>query len=223
MHPRIEQAAAYAYSFKETIYQTYESAQKMISENVKGDFVECGVAAGAQIAAMQIAIQEATSSKKIFGFDSFEGIPMAGEFDTVQVGIGEITHDKFAPLSERLISSGITCHSKESVITNFNTMGLPLDNVVFIQGWFQNTLQEGSKQIENISILRLDGDLHESTLICLEYLYPKVSKGGIVIIDDYALDGCRIAVQQYFYSINEKLPEMVVVEGGGGVTFFTKK
>jgi len=223
MNTQIEFAAKFAYSFKETIYQTYESAQKMINENIEGDFVECGVAAGAQIAAMQVAIQEKSSAKKIFAFDSFIGIPMAGEFDTVQAGIGEITHNKFAPLSERLVSSGITSHSKECVIQNFNTMSLNLNNVVFVEGWFQDTLESASKQIESISILRLDGDLHESTLVCLEYLYPKVSKGGIVIIDDYALDGCRIAVHQYFDSIKEELPEITAVQGGGGVTFFYKK
>jgi hypothetical protein len=72
-----------------------------------------------------------------------------------------------------------------------------------------------------ISVLRLNGDLHESTLVCLKHLYPNVTKGGIVIIDDYALTGCRIAVEQYFKSIRRKLPEMISVDGQG-VVFFVK-
>ena len=158
---------------------------------------------------------------KRWAFDSFEGIPIAGEFDDQQPGIGDITHDKFAPIEERLVSSGITAHSLESVIRNFEMWELPIHNVEFVKGWFQHTIEETSKRMGNISVLRLDGDLHESTLVCLKHLYPKVSKGGIVIIDDYALTGCRIAVEQYFKSIRRKLPEMISVDGHG-VVFFVK-
>lgn len=219
----IEQASKFAYSFKETIYQTYDAALELIDYGIKGDFVECGVAAGAQIAAMQVAIKERGSDKRIFAFDSFEGIPMAGEFDTVQAGIGEITHNKYAPLSERLVSSGITVHSKENVIQNFNNMGLPLHNVEFIQGWFQNTLPQFAQNIGSICMLRLDGDLYESTMVCLEHLYSKVSIGGMVIIDDYALDGCRIALEHFFESINKPYPTVIPVTGGGGVSYFYKR
>lgn len=219
---KIENALKFAYSHKETIYQTYNSSIDLIKNSVNGDFVECGIAAGAQIVAMQVAITELNSSKKIFGFDSFEGIPMAGEYDTLQAGIGEITHDKFAPLSERLVSSGITVHSKQSVINNFSNMSLPMYNVNLIQGWFQNTLPVYADNIGSICMLRLDGDLYESNFVCLEYLYKKVSKGGIIIIDDYALDGCRIALENYFKFIDEPYPNVINLEGGGGVTYFYK-
>jgi hypothetical protein len=66
--------------------------------------------------------------------------------------------------------------------------------------------------------LRLDGDLYESTEICLKYLYPKVSVGGVVIIDDYALDGAKMAVCDYF---NDNVPEMKLIDGG--VVYFIKK
>jgi len=209
----LHQIGQHAYSFPQTIQNSYDLAYQMIENQIEGDFVECGIAAGAQLMAMALANKEKSGSKKMWGFDSFEGIPMAGEFDDVQVGIGEITHDKFAPLSERLISSGITVHSLESVIHNFTNYGLYSSSVNFVKGWFQNSLPEMADKIDKISILRLDGDLYESTMVCLEYLYPKVSKGGAVIIDDFLLTGCRIAVEHYFESINEPVPEMICVDG----------
>jgi c-di-AMP phosphodiesterase-like protein len=216
----LEKISTFAYSFKETVQHSYDCAIKMIENEIEGDFVECGVAAGAQICAMSYALQVKNANKTIYGYDSFEGIPLAGEFDTEQAGIGEITHDKFAPLNDRLVSSGITVHSMENVINNYSYVGLPTENVVFVKGWFQNTLPYNN--IDKISLLRLDGDLHESTLVCLEHLYPKVSKGGIVIIDDYALTGCRVAIEQYFKSKRKKLPEFIEVQGGGGVVYFEK-
>lgn len=218
MNEILQKCASIAYSFKETIQNTYDSAERVILENIEGDFVECGVAAGAQIGAMQCAIKQNNANRRIFAFDSYEGIPMAGEFDAEQAGIGEITHDKYAPLEQRLVSSGVTVHSLENVIDNFKYIGLPTDNIVFVKGWFQNTLPTIKDEIEKISLLRLDGDLYESTYVCLEHLYPKVVKGGIVIIDDYALTGCYQAIKDYF----KELPKMIEVQGGGGVVYFKK-
>ena len=208
----LESISSFAYSFKQTIQHTYDCAIQM--SNAEGDFVECGVGAGAQISAMAYACP----NKIIHAYDSYEGIPLAGEFDAQQPGIGEIVfHDKFAPISERLVSSGVTVHSVENVISNIQSVGLSTSNIRFHKGWFQNTIPEN--KIEKISLLRLDGDLYESTYVCLEHLYDKVIKGGIVIIDDYALEGCRSAINDYF----KRKPKLIEVEGGGGVVYFVKK
>ena len=222
MNEKLKLISQFAYSYPITLQNSYEMTLKVLRENIQGDLVECGVGGGAQIGAFKLALIESNSNRKIWAFDSYEGIPMAGEFDTEQAGIGAITHDKFAPINDRLVSSGVTCHSVENVQGNFAKWGISTNNVEFVKGWFQNTLPEYSKLIEKIAILRLDGDLHESTLVSLEYLYPKVVKGGIVIIDDYALEGCRVAVSQYFESIKKTLPEMTNVDGFG-VHYFIKK
>lgn len=222
MNETLKFISQFAYSFPITIQNSFDMAMEVLNNKIEGDFVECGVAAGAQIGAFQYALAMSQKNRKIWAFDSYEGIPLAGEFDTEQAGIGAITHDKYLPIEQRLVSSGITCHSLENVKENFAKWSLPIDNIEFVKGWFQNTLPVYENQIDEISILRLDGDLHESTLVCLNYLYPKVSKGGVVIIDDYALEGCRVAVKQYFESINEPLPEMINVDGNG-VHYFKKK
>ncbi len=221
MNDTLKFISQFAYSFPVTIQNSYDMAINIVNNNIEGDFVECGVAAGAQIGAFQYALSVAQKYRKIWAFDSYEGIPLAGEFDTEQAGIGAITHNKFLPIEERLVSSGVTCHSLENVKENFAKWGLLTDNIEFVKGWFQNTLPIYENQINKISILRLDGDLHESTLVCLKYLYPKVSEGGVIIIDDYALEGCRVAVKQYFESIKKPLPEMINVDGNG-VHYFKK-
>jgi hypothetical protein len=108
----------------------------------------------------------------------------------------------------------------ENVQETFNKYNLPLDNVNFVKGWFQHTVPVN--EVEEISILRLDGDLYESTLVCLQHLYPKVVTGGAVIIDDYALTGCRLAVEHYFESIKQDMPDMICVDGNM-VHYFIKK
>ncbi|MGH8399231.1 MAG: TylF/MycF/NovP-related O-methyltransferase, partial [Gammaproteobacteria bacterium] len=68
--------------------------------------------------------------------------------------------------------------------------------VIFLAGWFKDTLP--AAPIDSISVLRLDGDLYESTIQVLEALYPRLSVNGFCIIDDYhAIDACRQAVADY--------------------------
>lgn len=172
----INKISTIAYSFKETVLNTYELTKRVIENKIPGVFLECGVAAGAQIAAMQLAN---TEHRLILAYDSFEGIPLAGPNDIDQPGIGLPTHNVNADIQERLVTSGISSHSIENVKNNFARLSISTENIQFIKGWFQDTLP--FNQIDSIAILRLDGDLYESTLVCLEYLFPKVSKGGFVI------------------------------------------
>lgn len=181
------------YSTEETLMFTYNVSNKLIKENIKGCFIECGVAAGSQIGAMKQAIIDNKSDKIIYGFDSFKGIPYASKNDNEQPGIGQIDKSKIGILE----TTGISSHSIESVELNFKNWGLNLENVFLIKGWFQDTIKEKSKEIKDIALLRLDGDLYESTKIPLQHLLKKVVKGGYVIIDDWNLLGCRKAVLKY--------------------------
>lgn len=175
------------YSSWETIELTYQYAKQMIDENIEGDFVECGVAAGNNLAAMCLA------GRHGFGFDSFEGIPWAGDMDDQQPGMAAKTNNK------GLESSGITVHSFENVESDMKKWGI--ENYTLIKGWFQHTVPLFSQR--PISVLRLDGDLYESTLIPLQYLYPMLSEGGILIMDDWNLAGYRKAFFDYFKNVND--------------------
>ena len=171
------------YSTWQTIELTNQCAKYVVDNNIHGCFVECGVATGNNLAAMCI------EGRHGYGFDSFEGIPWAGENDTEQPGVGpkDVTKEGL------LESSGITVHPMEQVRSKMEGWGV--QNYTLIKGWFQDTVMHFH---EEISVLRLDGDLYDSTMTCLMYLYPLLTKGGILIMDDWNLDGCRKAFDDYF-------------------------
>jgi len=177
------------YSTFETLQQTYNEVAKLIDNNIQGCLVECGVAAGSQIAAMQECLTDLQTVRKIYGYDSFEGIPFAGIHDGTQPGIGEIDATKL----DLLETSGISSHDIDNVLRNFNQWGITPDNLTLIKGWFQHTVH---KHTEPIALLRLDGDLYTSTKVCLQHLLPLVVNDGCVIIDDYGLEGCAKAVHE---------------------------
>ncbi len=85
--------------------------------------------------------------------------------------------------------------SRQDVENNFKRYDLLDEQVVFPQGWFKDSLPNAP--IEKLSVLRLDGDMYESTIDSLNHLYPKLSKGGFCIIDDYNIKNCVAAVNDY--------------------------
>jgi len=178
-----------ALSSETTLRATYGIARMLIQQGVPGDFVECGVFAGSQVAAMALAIVEADEKgRKIHLFDSFIGIPKAGPKDN-------IIRPLVGGTNGELVTSGVSACSSADVREYMRDWGVPPDLLVYHEGWFQETVPVSG--IDSIALLRLDGDLYESTLVCLQHLYPKLSKGGWCIADDYGLDGCREAVNQF--------------------------
>ncbi len=83
----------------------------------------------------------------------------------------------------------------ERVKAHFTQWGFPLAMFEFHAGWFENTVPLFKKPI---ALLRLDGDLYDSTLVCLKHLYPLLAIGGVCILDDYGVEGCRKAFEEYF-------------------------
>ena len=151
-----------------------ELAQRVIDEGIPGDFVEAGVWRGGCCILMRgMLAANAIKDRKVYAIDSFEGLPPP--------------KPHMFPLDE-----GFHLHlypelavSLEQVEANFARYGLLDEQVIFVKGWFQNTLP--SLDAGPFALLRLDGDLYESTYIALEALYPKLSPGGFVIFDDYKL------------------------------------
>jgi hypothetical protein len=198
MHPALAYARQIAYSSEEVLQFSYDQAVKY--KDSPGVYVECGVAAGAQI----IAMAAGAPNKTIYAFDSFEGIPLASNKDDQAPGLHFFTKaEQMAlpnPGEQVLISSGAVVVSKEEFINHLITAKIYSDNIIVWKGWFEDTTVGFPKghQISPIQILRLDGDLYNSTYVCLSNLYPFVAKGGLVIVDDWALPGCRQAVVDYF-------------------------
>lgn len=203
MESPIEYAQRIAYSTKETLHFTFESSCKL--RDMEGDYVECGVAAGAQV----IALLHGAPNKTVWAFDSFEGIPLPSNRDNQMPGIRTLNKKEIDALpnpgEQVLESSGATIVSLENFFINITASKVKATNLNVVKGWFEDTLP--INKVGPIAILRLDGDLYHSTFISLKYLYPKVVQGGLVIIDDWQLPGCRQACIDYFqqYKIFPKL------------------
>jgi O-methyltransferase len=117
--------------------------------------------------------------------DSFAGVPKPDRFNYPEDG--NIRLD---------LAADVLAVSEDTVQANFKRFGLLDDRVRFLAGWFKDTLQPSP--IDRLAVLRLDGDLYESTMQALNALYPRLSGGGFCIIDDYhAIGACRQAVTDY--------------------------
>ncbi len=160
--------------------------ETVLDENVPGDLVECGVWRGGASILMRAVLSAYGDDKRtVWLCDSFEGVPPP---DTAHYEA-----DKGIRLHR---AAGVLAVPEAQVRANFERYGLLDDQVRFIAGWFKDTLQDAP--IDRIAVLRLDGDLYESTIQALDALYPRLSSGGFCIIDDYhAIDACRQAVADY--------------------------
>jgi O-methyltransferase len=162
-----------------------QCAVDVINSNVPGDFIETGVWRGGACIFMRGIVAAYQSNRTVWVADSFRGLPKP---DTAKYPADKDDgHWAF---------SGELAISLEQVQSNFRRYGLLDDQVKFLRGWFKDTLP--SAPIKQLALMRLDGDLYESTMDSLTALYPKLSVGGYVIIDDYnALAPCKEAVDTY--------------------------
>lgn len=153
--------------------------EEVLKNGVEGDLIETGVWRGGACIFMRAILKAyGCTNRNVWLADSFQGLPPP-------------SHNLDLPLNT------ISCLavSLETVKENFRRYGLLDDQVKFIKGWFCDTLPRIT--VEKFAVLRLDGDYYDSTMLALEHLYPKLSKGGFVIIDDYALGACRKAVTDF--------------------------
>ncbi len=156
--------------------------ESILKNNMDGDLAECGVWRGGACIFMKLILNKYNSSKKIFVADSFEGLPKPDiKFPT--------DHDSKLHEIESL-KVGL-----EQVKNNFKKFDTLDDNIIFIKGFFENTLKDTS--IDSLSLLRLDGDMYGSTWSILENLYPKLTPSGFCIVDEYFYEPCRKAIDDY--------------------------
>lgn len=157
---------------------------------VSGDFIEAGIWRGGAIIFMRALLKAyGIDNRQIIGADSFEGIPQNVSFK----------HDPVDTWQDRWAAS------LQEVKGNIERLGLLDDRVEFLPGFFADSLSA----IENrdFALIRLDSDSYDSVMTSLEHLYPRLSPGGIIIIDDWHLVGCRFAVEAYRkeYGITEEI------------------
>lgn len=201
LHNRYGNIAATAYSTFDTCYNSYSMGKYVNDKLIPGCVVECGLAAGSNFAFMIAGCEDSQNSvnRVYWGFDSFQGIQLGNKKDITQPGIGLITHNTDVSDEELLVTSGITSYSKSQVQNNLASWGFSNKPITLVEGWIQHSLtDEVLSKMDKIAILRLDMDMYAPTKFALDKLYPLISKGGVVIIDDWALPGARAACEEFF-------------------------
>ncbi len=156
-----------------------------LAEHVPGDLIECGVwRGGATILMRAILAAHDDATRKVWVADSFRGLPPPDEA-RYPTDVG----DRLFEIDELAVSV-------DEVRENFRRYDLLDDRVVFLEGWFADTLP--TIACDAFAVVRLDGDMYASTIDALEALYPKLSPGGFLIVDDYSIiPACKAAVHDY--------------------------
>jgi hypothetical protein len=146
--------------------------EDVLARGVPGDLIEAGAWRGGACIFMRGVLKaHGITDRRVWVADSFEGLPAPNP--------AQYPADAEAGPE----AAGMMAVSLETVRDNFARYGLLDDRVVFLKGWFRDTLP--TAKLEKLAILRLDGDLYESTMDSLVHLYPKLAPGGYVIVDDY--------------------------------------
>ncbi len=194
----IDLISIYSMTPKIRIYNLLQALRHLKRKNIEGDYVECGVWKGGNVLLLKKFLEnEEKKERKIYAFDTYEGMTAPDKNDF------EISNNNFASQLLKMDKSkksniwGVC--SLEEVIKNISKHTLNIENINFIKGPVEDTLCINENIPEKISLLRLDTDWYQSTKKELEVLYDKVSKGGVIIIDDYGhWGGSKKAVDEFF-------------------------
>ncbi len=161
---------------------------------IPGDIVECGVYNGGSSALVaSVCCRAPDSGRRIWLFDSFEGLPQPTERDGAAAQ-----------------SCGWWCHGHmENVRRIHDTLDVPVERRILVKGWFHETFP--TVDIPRIALLHIDADWYDSVKLCLERFYDNVQPGGYVVIDDYGhWEGCRLATDEFMISRDIQAPLVTV-------------
>lgn len=172
--------------------------ETVIADGIPGDLIETGVWRGGATIFMRALLEAyGVRDRTVWVADSFMGLPHP-----------QLEHYP-QDIQWKAAAGGLSV-CLEDVRRAFEIYGLLDGQVRFLPGWFKDTLPEAP--IKRLAVLRLDGDLYESTRTALTHLYPKLSPGGFVIIDDFGLPTCRQAVDDY-RSAHDLDESMIDIDG----------
>lgn len=175
----------------------HQCIERVLADGVPGDIIEAGVWRGGVTILMRGVLQaRGATDRLVYVADSFQGLPPP-DTGSYPSDAGDQHHE-----------SDFLVVPREEVERNFELYDLLDDQVVFVEGWFRDTLPTLADR--RWSLIRVDGDLYESTMDTLTNLYPGLSPGGFVIIDDYAYEPCRKAVEDYrtMHGIDDPIEEI---------------
>ncbi len=184
----------YTMTSQERVANLEYAVRYLITANIPGDFVECGVGAGGSMMVVALTLLElGVDERRLLLYDTYRGMaePSAEDISI----LGKPAKRKYA---RKTRDGRCTWHNfpRAEVAANLALTNYPHSRLVFIEGLVQATLPQNDS--DRIALLRLDTNLYESTRAECEHLYPKLARGGVLIVDDYfRWLGQRKAVDEY--------------------------
>ncbi|MDI9364742.1 MAG: TylF/MycF/NovP-related O-methyltransferase [Flavobacterium sp.] len=187
----------------ERIYSLIESVKYITKNNIKGDIVECGVWKGGSMMAVAKTLMELNERhRNLYLYDTYEGMSAPTEVDKTQNDTE--AHILLNKNLNKEKNNVWAYASFETVKKGMKSTNYPDDKIIYIKGKVEDTIPNIIP--EKIAILRLDTDWYESTKHELIHLFPRLQKGGILILDDYGYwQGARKAVDEYFAEQNNSI------------------
>ena len=161
-------------------------------EGTQGDFMECGAYKGGVTIFWASIMKAYGVSRTVWVADSFAGLP---DMSYMKREVGDATQANHKGVKDQEHWVGLLEYNEDQVRQNFRNFGLLGSNIKFLKGFFNDTLP--TAPVTKLAFLRLDSDIYVSIYESLEFMYPKVSKGGYVLFDDWKLDYARQAVEDY--------------------------
>jgi O-methyltransferase len=182
-----------------------DSVEYAVRADVPGAIVECGVwKGGSMMAAALTLLRLDAADRDLYLFDTFAGMPPPTEEDTFSA------YDGYNPMRHwlrRRRADGLSTWHRvpaSDVRAALLSTGYPAERVHLVEGRVEDTLPAAAP--DAIALLRLDTDWYAGTKHELEYLYPRLTPGGVLILDDYGhYEGARRAVDEYFDAAGEQL------------------
>jgi hypothetical protein len=185
----------YTMTSMERLFSLRRSVEYIVGADIPGDIVECGVWKGGSMMAVARTLMELGDvSRELYLFDTFDGMPAPTAADKQHSGEAAID---LLRQSDRETSHVWAFSPLDEVKRAMQDTGYAKDKIIFIKGRVEETIPLNAPA--QIAILRLETDWYESTYHELVHLYPRLSIGGVLIIDDYGhWQGARRAVDEYF-------------------------
>jgi hypothetical protein len=187
----------YTMTSSKNIAALIDAVRYVVRAHVKGSIVECGVWRGGSMMTAALALRDAQDTDRdLYLFDTYQGLPKPSNRDTDFRG--KLAADIMRETPDRTSPNGNWCYaSLDDVRANMHRVDFAPDRVHFIEGKVEETIPHPG--LSQIALLRLDTDWYESTRHCLQQLFPLLSIGGVLILDDYGdWKGAREATDEYF-------------------------
>lgn len=201
--PIYERCRRFTMTSSDRMYALYKAVEYIEQASVPGDIIECGVwKGGSMMVAAYTLLKLGRATRHLYLFDTYEGLPKPDEKLDVDIW-GNRGIDGWLPHRKTDESSDWALATIDEVRSNLEGTGYPSNLLHFIKGMVEKTIPENAP--ESIALLRLDTDWYSSTLHELVHLFPRLSRNGVIIIDDYGhFKGARKAVDEYI--AQHKLP-----------------